>query len=315
MPVTPHPNNGKAPKVSYLRLFIGFVLLIPGVVFWVAPAKLFKDIGADSINLQFIGIVLVAMGVTLLVTHFEDPDATLSGALPGAGEKLGVFMKGYVLLFICLLVGGIVSLFFVLDPLKAERSKLEKDRTALATKQSELKALTKEISDKLTNLDGAGALHTDLKKQIREDAKLVSVMTSYLQNTSVPIEVRLKCPDDGNLSATRVLQVSKINANKFGLVVDPTQTRLDQNRSRNQIKIVGMSPHQMVLYARPDLKDSDRILALEITRESAAMIAQIELKNLKLFNEVCENTPEETVDDLIVSGGTQSDIKQKVSGP
>jgi membrane-bound ClpP family serine protease len=130
----PNPGDGSDwktsnSKTSKLRYITGIVLLILGAVVLLANLTI-SELGSSQSMVSFVGIVLVALGVTFLVTHFEDPDATLTGQAPFM-KKIGIYARGYILLLGVLLGGGLVFVFYVLDPLEAERVTLLKDQKAL----------------------------------------------------------------------------------------------------------------------------------------------------------------------------------------
>ena len=254
-----------------------------------------------------------------LVTHFEDPDATLSGALPGVGEKLGVYARGYVLLFGVLLGGGIAFVFFMLDPMRTERDELTK-------KQEGLETLSTELKDKLDYLKDAGKLHETLKMRIGEEKSLSTVLALYLNRTGVPMRVALKCPGDGDDAKPRALRLKETDAG-FGLVRDPSQARSSGRSDDDVITIEGTSDHHVSLYSKPPMKEANRIFVLSVSREkeSGAINALINLKNLDLFDDVCVEKQETSVEDDYIERvsteaayeGTDTDSKKciPIAGP
>ena len=59
------PDSSDKPKGSYSRWITGFLLLIPGAVLLIAPPIKFFGAPVSQDTASFVGIVLVALGVTL----------------------------------------------------------------------------------------------------------------------------------------------------------------------------------------------------------------------------------------------------------
>ncbi len=299
-------------KASYSRWITGFVSLIPGAVLLVAPPTTILGSPTSQDTASFVGIVLVALGVTLVVTHFEDPDATLSGALPGVGEKLGVYARGYVLLFGVLLGGGIAFVFFMLDP-------MQKERNELTIKQNTLETLHTELSSKLGNLEDAGKLHETLKTRIGEEKGLTTLLASYLNNARVPMRVSLRCPLDDDDAPTRALGLEELDAG-FALVPNPSQTRSRGISEDNLIMLEGTSNLQVGLYSEPKMNDKTVVLRLLISRgiSDGAISTLIELENPDLFGQLCINQPEKSPEDMATETESRMARAQEcipVSGP
>lgn len=74
------PKGGAPRRLGFLRWITGSVVLAVGVFLLIASRDKIGDWHLDKIMATYAGVVMLAFGVTLILTHFEAPRRDLDGA-------------------------------------------------------------------------------------------------------------------------------------------------------------------------------------------------------------------------------------------
>lgn len=157
--------------------------------------------------------------------------------------------------------------------------------------REDLNAKLRSLTDLVGRPDGGGLLPA-FQKRLEDESALQSVLTAYMNNSSVPMRVMLKCPDQGATSNPLFLKILPIGdpdtTSKYALVRDTTQRLAPAGHKGDLFTIRGQSENEVSLYSDVHTKDSDLIFALTIKQRADGSInTLIDLRQPAQFGKLC----------------------------